>query len=69
MRNNADLKFRIAQILFQERQDVEKAMQFNEAALKLDPDNTDAKLLQGKMLIKEKRGKEAIEILESALQK
>jgi cytochrome c-type biogenesis protein CcmH/NrfG len=36
-------------------------------ALDLDPDNIEALLLQGKMLIKEKRGKEAVEVVERSL--
>jgi cytochrome c-type biogenesis protein CcmH/NrfG len=36
-------------------------------ALEIQPDNIEALLLKGKMLIKEKKGEEAVQVLEKSL--
>ena len=43
-------------------------MEIINQALKIDPDNVDALLLQGKILVKDKQGKEAVEVLERSVQ-
>jgi len=61
------LKIKLSQIFFQEKQDAVRGLEIIKEALDLDPENIEAMLLQGKMLIKEKRGKEAVEIVEKSL--
>jgi|TARA_B110001450_G_C17577733_1_gene463584 cytochrome c-type biogenesis protein CcmH/NrfG len=61
------LKIKLSQIFFQEKQDAIRGLEIIKEALDLDPENIEAMLLQGKMLIKEKRGKEAVEIVERSL--
>ena len=51
----------------QEKQDSANALKIIELAVKLEPDNVEALLLKGKILIKEKKGQEAIEVVEKSL--
>lgn len=67
LKDNFDVKVKLAQIFLQEKQDVKSGLEMIEAALQLEPDSVDALLLKGKMLIKEKKGQEAIAVVERAL--
>ena len=60
MADNFDLKIKMAQILFQEKQDTNKGINYVEDALEIKPDDFDGLILYGKMLIKEKDGALAI---------
>jgi len=64
---NIDLKIKLSQILFQEKQDNKKSLKIIKQALDIDSNNVDALLLQGKILVKDKQGKEAIEVLERSV--
>ena len=45
--------------MFQEQQDAKSALEYNTKALELDPENLEAQILQGKILLKEKKSDEA----------
>jgi len=56
LRDNIDLKIKLSQILFQEKQDAKRGIEIIENALEIQPENVEALLLYGKMLVKEKQG-------------
>ena len=56
LKDNFDIKFKLAQIYLQEKLDSANALKFIEQAVIIEPGNVDALLLKGKILIKEKKG-------------
>lgn len=53
---NFDLKIKIAQILYQEKQDTKNGMFYVQEALTIKPTDPEALILKGKMHIREKEG-------------
>ena len=61
--SNFDLKIKISQILYQEKQDTQNGMKFAKEALEIKPNDIEALIMLGKMYIKEKDGENAIPLL------
>ena len=62
------MKLKLAQVYLQQKQEVNRSLETLETALLLDPDNVDALLLKGKILLKLKRAEEAIQVVEKSLE-
>ena len=68
LNNNLDLKLKIAQILLQEKGDIEESTKYIKQCLEMKSDDTQSLLLYGKVLLKQKDSKLAADYIKQALE-